>query len=213
MRGVLMGVAAMGVGGAAFNHGFGDSPDFSREVHKSPSAVYSAFSALAEAGENTTEAGPAGVAITQRVTKVSGKSIVVEALAGGKSAIRIEVDFSSAQNGAATAVVGEVDVDPAVLSTLDPDLGRAFQALPTAAVDIGFAKWMGDNVRKIEAGIPLENFDITNPGFSDSTGARSPSAAVNARRWEAEEAQRRAAAPMTDPNQAARDYMNGRPGD
>ena len=48
MRGFLLSVAGLGVGGAAWV-GM-DGPDFDRTINRSPAAVYAAYSALSQEG-------------------------------------------------------------------------------------------------------------------------------------------------------------------
>lgn len=213
MRAVLFGMAAVGVGGAAVTHGFGGGSDFERDIAKSPTAVYSAYSAGTEAGEISEPADVPGGVLTVRIKKQQGRSIVYEALTGKKSVLRMEFDFEPLDNGAGTHMTADLDVDRAGLDSLDPTRARKFSQVPEAVIKIGFRRWMEESVKQVEAGKTLIGFDILHPGFADTAGGTfadsHPSAAVAERRWEAERAQRRAAEPMVDPNEAARSYLHG----
>ncbi|HEY0413994.1 MAG TPA: hypothetical protein VGD66_12730 [Allosphingosinicella sp.] len=214
MRAILFGVAAVGAGGAALTHGFGRSADYERDIARSPTAVYSAFSAVADAGEVSTAADVPGGSITSRVRKVEGRSIVLEALMGGKSVVRMELDFAPKAGGAATHMTADLDIDKAAIDQLDPAGHHELSHVPDFVIDTAFAKWMESNVKEIEAGRPLVPFDVASAPFQSRTAASDPGAAVAERRWEAESAQRRAVAPtasarpMSDPNAAADRYLH-----
>jgi hypothetical protein len=219
MRGVLFGLAAMGAGGAALTHGYLGGSDYERDIAKSPTAVYSAFSQVADAGEVNTQGDKPGDTITSRVRKVEGRQLVFEALMNGKSIIRMEFDFASKNGGSATHMTADLDLDKSAFAQLDPALGETMGRIPDAIINLAFAHWMEHNVKEIEAGRPLLPFDVASAPFESQLADSNPRAAVQERQWEAERAQRAAAAPsataepMVDPNRSAEQYLHHRGGE
>src|SRR5262245_12703693 len=89
MRALLAGIAAVSLGGTAFWAGSA-GPDFDRQVKRSPSEVYAAFSALGPAGDITYPAERDRPAITRRVVKVPNESIQLEYLLDNRPVLDVD---------------------------------------------------------------------------------------------------------------------------
>ena len=212
MKGMAFSMAALGAGGLAIVGT--DSPDFDRTINRPPSAVYAAFSALGEEGEISEPSGRDGVpAITRRIEKESGESIRYQILFGDKPVVTADLNFEAA-GGGGTRMTAELDLDAyAIGSAVESDAGVALAMLPDSAIDHQFAQLMENMVEDVEAGRTLTPLGLGQSGVQwRNDGGTDP----NARRYRAQQAQREAvrpmnrAQPMVDPNQAARNYMNGR---
>lgn len=211
MKGLIVSVAGLGLGGAAY---FGtDGPDFDEVVNKRPNEVYSAFSALAPEGTITQPASDAmDRAMTLRVTKESGESIRYEILFDDRPVVTADLAFEAGgEGGQGTRMTAELELDEFELgSAFETEAGVALSMVPETFVDMQFAGFIRDMVRDVEAGRPLPPLGL------DRAGVRRHESGTSAeRRYEQERARRAAAAPMSrpvpmvDPNKAAENYRNG----
>ena len=213
MKGMFVSMAGLGVGGAAI-FGTMDSPDFERRINRSPTAVYSAFSAAMPSGSVGEAASDGMPAMMMRTVKQEGRSITFELLFDDRPAVTAELNFEPADDtGTATRMTAEVDINAyAIGSAFETEAGMALSLVPDSYVDARFADMMNEMVDEIEAGRAL------GPLGADRVGVRRrDSADVGDRRADARRAQREAvrpmsqATPMVDPNAAAEAYREGRP--
>ena len=98
MKGMLLAVAGLGVGGAAW---FGmDGPDFDRLVERRPLEVYAAFSRLAPEGTVTQPASDAfDRKVSLRVAKTLGESLTYEILFDDRPVVTAQLAFAPAGEG------------------------------------------------------------------------------------------------------------------
>ena len=212
MKGLLLTVAGLGVGGAAY---FGiDGPDFDRVIDRRPIEVYAAFSTLAP--EGTRSEGPSDVVdkrVTLRVAKERGESITYEILFNDRPVVTAELNFEAAgEDGRQTRMTAELELDEYELgSAFETEAGIALSMVPEGFIDMQFANFMDDMARDVEAGRPLAPLGLNSAGLR----RHNPEANVHARRRDAEEARQNAARPMSrarpmvDPNRAAETYRSG----
>ena len=155
MRTMLVGLAAMGVGGTAFWAG-SPGPDFDRQLNKSPMEVYAAFSALGEEGEISQPGEDGAPRVTRRVVKVPGESIEVEFLLENRPVLDVELNFEPGAEGRGTRLTAEFDIDAYELgSAFETEAGIALSMVPNSYLDAQFASFMDDMADDIEAGRPL----------------------------------------------------------
>ena len=213
MKGFVFSLAGLGVGGAALFAG-ADSPDFDRTIKRSPAAVYAAFSALGDEGESP--ADPIGFAgqVTHRIDKVRNESIRYELRFDGHPVVEIDLAFEPVDEGRSTRMTAEIDLDKRQLGQLiEIDAGMAMTLVPDSFFDQRFAEMLEHMVQDVEEG---RSPSWMGMGQSGMQWRHNSQASVAARQAQAESARRQAAAPMVrpepmvDPNQAARDYLNGR---
>jgi hypothetical protein len=219
MKGLMFAVAGLGVGGAAYSAA--DSPDYDGIVRMSRAEVYGAFSAAAPEGTvivpDTEELGRK---VSVRIAKGAGKSIRYEVLFDDKAVVTADLTFASAGD-TQTRMTAELDIDGHALgSAFETQGGMVLGLVPDSVIDAEFAELMGEMVAQVESGRSITPLGLSSLGVNRQgagAGAVSASASVEQRRYAAQEARRRAVAPststrpMTDPNQAARDHLNGRP--
>jgi hypothetical protein len=218
MKGMLAAVAGIGLSGAAY---FGtDSPDFDQVVRMSRGEVYTAFSALAPEGTTVLPATDAlDRQVTIRVAKENGESIRYEILFDDRPVLTADLGFATAGD-AQTRMTAELEIDGYQLgSAFQDEGGIGFAMMPESILDTQFATLMGEMVKQLESGRPLEPLGLGSARVRRHAEAGS---SVSERRSEAERARRAAAAPMmrphpmvrpepmTDPNRAAENYRNGR---
>lgn len=216
MKGMLLTVAGLGVGGAAW---FGmDGPDFDRVVERRPIEVYAAFSRLAPEGTVTEPRSDAiDRQVSLRVAKTHGESLTYEILFDNRPVVTAELAFAPAgEGGRQTRMTAELEIDEYELgSAFETEAGVALSLVPETLIDMQFANFMDDMVRDVEADRPLPPLNL------DSAGVRkhNPEANVAIRRANAEQARLEAsrpsasARPMLDPNRAAEAHRNGAPSD
>ena len=213
MKGFLIAVAGLGVGGAAY-YGY-DTPDFDRTINRSPAAVYAAFSELAPEGSVTHDATDGMPRrMTVRTHKEADQSITYEVLLDDDPVLTAELAFAPAGDGGnATHMTAEFDIDAFKIGSLyQTQAGVALSLVPDRYFDDRFAEVMNDFADDIEAGRPLRPLDAETAGVR----ARRDSTDVDVRRAQARSAQRAAvrpmndARPMVDPNAAADAYLHGR---
>jgi len=212
MRAMLLGLAAMGVGGTAFWAG-SPGPDFDRQIARSPMEVYAAFSALGEEGEISEPGQDGAPSVTRRVVKVPGESITLEYLLENRPVLDVELNFEPGAEGRGTRLTAEFDIDAYELgSAFETEAGLALSMVPDSYLDAQFANFMDDMADDIEAGRPLPPL-----GLQDSSvrRKRSTPGSVEGRRSQARMEQRAASAPMVrprpmvDPDAAARAQVRG----
>ncbi|HKR25768.1 MAG TPA: hypothetical protein VJS15_10945 [Allosphingosinicella sp.] len=214
MKGMLLTVAGLGVGGAAW---FGmDGPDFDRLVERRPIEVYAAFSRLAPEGIVTQPRSDAvDRRVSLRVAKTLGESLTYEILFDDRPVVTAELAFAPAgESGAQTRMTAELEIDEYELgSAFETDGGVALSLIPERLIDMQFANFMDDMVRDVEAGRPLPPLNLSSAGVR----RHNPEANVEDRRANAEHARQEAsrpnasARPMMDPSRAAERHRNGTP--
>ena len=159
-------VSCVCAAGAAVWAVTGTGPDAEAIVRKPPEAVYSAVAAAFENIEQSAmlPADDNGNDVAFQVTaeRESGKRIELTALLGGEQAGTLEFTFSPAEEGAATKMTGEIDVEQAVLRKHfgdgpNGDIGK----IPAFAFDLAMKQALAEMADKIENGIPLQG-----PGLS-----------------------------------------------
>ncbi|HYG30097.1 MAG TPA: hypothetical protein VD887_07775 [Allosphingosinicella sp.] len=216
MKNLLLAVAGVGVGGAAW---FGsDSPDFDQVVSRSPAQAYAAFSALAQEGTIEVPEGPAGDRkVTIRVEKELGESIRYEILFDDRPVVTVDLGFAVAGEGEGhTRLTAELDLDAYELgSAVEMEGGEALVMVPEFLIDMQFAELMRDMVEDLEAGRSLP------PLALDRARVRARGSNEPERRADAERGRRAASRPMVrpepmmrpepmvDPEGAARGHRNG----
>jgi len=212
MRALLLGVAALSVGGTAFWAGSA-GPDFDRQIKRPPSEVYAAFSALAPAGDVTQPGDRGAPSVTRRIVKVPGQSIQLEYLFDNRPVLDVELNFEPGAEGRGTRLTAEFDIDAYELgSAYETDAGIALSMVPQSYLDAQFASFMDDMADDIEAGRPLPPIDLHRSGVQPK---RSTPASLEGRRSEARRDQRAASAPMVrprpmvDPDAAAQAHVRG----
>jgi hypothetical protein len=217
MKGMLVAMAGLGIGGAAYAGA--DSPDFDQQVRMSRAEVYAAFSALAPEGTVTApDSEEVGKQVSIRVTKETGDSIRYEILFDNDAVVTAELSFE-ATGDQQSRLTAELDIDAYQLgSAFETNAGMALAMVPESFIDAQFAQMIGEMVKEVEAGRSLQSLGLHSAGLRRGSG----SASIDERRGEAEEARRAAVAPMTsgrpmvstapmtNPNRAAENYRSGR---
>jgi hypothetical protein len=212
MRTMLVGLAVMGAGGTAFWAG-SSGPDFDRQIARRPAEVYAAFSALGPAGVTTSPSEGGMPSMTRRVVKVPGESIQLEILLENRPVLDVELNFEPGEDGNGTRLTAELDVDAYELgSAFETEAGMALSMVPDSYLDAQFANFMGDMADDIAAGRPLPPLGLGRSGLQRK---RSTPRSLEGRRSQARAEQRAAsrpmvrAAPMVDPDAAARAHLRG----
>lgn len=195
LRTALAGAMAMALAGCG-------SHDAGELVHKDRSTVYAAFAeAMKEDQGETTSDG-----FSLDVKETPNDKIDVDLMHHGESATHFTFNFTKQNGDKDTLVTADVGVDSKVLSeALGPAKGGSALAstLTKAAFKIGLQKMLRKSAERIEAGMPLE---MGHSSFSRPEG--SSEYAEYERKYEQQRQQANATAPMTDPDQAARQYMS-----
>jgi hypothetical protein len=213
MKTFFIGVAGLGVGGAAW-YGM-DSPDFDRTINRSPTAVYSAFATLSNEGTvRAPSDNELGREVAIRTSKERGKSLRYEILIDDRPVLTADLTFEPAgEGGTATRMTAELDIDAMEIgSAFETEAGIALSMVPDSYIDAQFAHFMDELADDVEAGRTLPPLRSSNLGMH-----RRASADVRERRADALREQRAAVRPMTDarpmvdPNAAAQAHLNGRP--
>lgn len=212
MRTLLCSCAALGAGGWAM---VGAGPDFERTVKRSPEAVYAAFSSVAPATVETTPRTAETPELVARIEKQENRQIHFKLEAEGNEVVSVTLDFEPVEGGTATRITAELDMDQSQLQTLAAYGAAKDQMIPgnvpEPMIDMAFAHFMAEMVDDVEAGRPLDAAGGSSRAWRSTGHSTNPS--VN--RSEAAMRQRQAVQPMNrprpmvDPNQAAREYMNG----
>ena len=206
MKTLIGAVAALGLGGAYY---FGsDSPDFERVIDRPPMAVYAAFSRAAQSGPVTARGqnGFAGRTVA-RVRKERGELIHYELLNEDQEVVMTaDLNFAPAgEGGRATRMTAELDIDT---DALRADSGStAAMAVTETIIDYAFASMMDDLAGDVEKGRSLQPLRLSGMLGGSSNETRTVEQRASAARQAQQQAARpmTSAAPMVDPNQAARD--------
>lgn len=212
MKGLIVAVAGLGIGGAAYFNT--DGADFDRVVNKSPAQVYNAFSALAREGTIRPEAGSeaADRQVSIRVSKERNEAIRYEILFNDRPVVTADLTFAAAgDSGAQTRMTAELELDEYELgSAFENDAGVALALVPEVLIDTQFANFMDDMVRDVEAGRPLPPLNLDRAGVRrarEATTAAGRRSEIEHRR-QAASAPTTSAEPMSDPARAARRYRS-----
>jgi hypothetical protein len=213
MRALLIGCAlAFGslLGGCSLG-----GHDAEQVVHKDPATVYaaldSAFSDLATQG-NGGLAGERGQETS--IERDPGKSLALNVKIDGKQALQMRFGFEPEKDGTETRLTGDIKVDQAVLRESARKHGgdAAMPAVPGFALNFAMQKIVTEIGGMIERG---ESLSGSQSALAMTNRPRSYSSSDEwERKYESEMRQREAtrptadAAPMMDPNAAARDYLS-----
>ncbi|HZF42517.1 MAG TPA: hypothetical protein VEZ48_03835 [Sphingomonadaceae bacterium] len=213
MKMFLFGVAALGIGGAVIG---ARGHEAERTISKPPGYVYAAMSAMALAGDQHSTEIP-GKPYVFRTEKREGKAIGFSIVREGRTIA--EVDFTLAPDGAdKTRLSAEADIDQAAMADLvGGSTGAKFASIPKSAFPFLLQRVVNEIGDDVENGTSLPKLRGMGSSWAsawesntwDGKGMRSAD-----RSWEAQRSQRaaaapmRTAAPMMDPNDAARDFMN-----
>ena len=206
MRLFLIGSAVFGVAGvAAFS---GSGTDAQQLVQRPPEAVYASFS---QALGSLETGGPAqlpdsATTMEIKVAKDYPNSIDVTVLLNQQQAGEAHFTFAGKDDGAATLVTGDVEMDRKVVrAAFAGQPGGEFAKAPDLALKLGMKQMLSEAAKKIEAGEPIGDSDFNLREII----AREQRMSGAERREEERQRQEQAAAPMLDPNEAARDYLKG----
>ena len=206
MRLLMIGSALFGVAGvAAFSSSGSDAQQI---VQRPPEAVYASFS---RALGNLETGGPAqlpdsATTLEIKVARDYPKSIDVIVLLNQQQAGEAQFTFAGQKDGAATLVSGDIEMDRKVVRAAFADQpGTDFADAPDLALKLGMKQMLAEAAKKIEAGEPIGDADFN----LREVIAREQRMSGAERREEERQRQEQAAAPMLDPNQAARDYLKG----
>lgn len=209
----LFGVAALGIGGAVIG---GRGHDAERTIAKPPGHVYAAMSAMALAGDQHSSEIP-GKRYVFRTEKSEGKAIGFSIVREGRTIA--EVDFTLAPDGAdKTRLSAKADIDQAAMADLvGGSTGAKFASIPKSAFPFLLQKAVNVIGDKVESGTSLPTMRGMNSSWASHWSSNSwdgSGMGPSERTWEAQRSQRAAAtpmqtaAPMVDPDKAARDFMN-----
>ena len=213
MKMFLFGVAALGVSGAVIGS---RGHEAERTIAKPPSAVYAAMSAMALAGDQHSSEIP-GKPYVFRTEKREGKAIGFSIIREGREIA--EVDFTIAPDGAdKTRLSAEADIDQDAMADLvgGPQAAK-FKSIPKSAFPFLLQKAVNEIGNKVESGTPLPTLRGMGSNWASGWGSQSwdgPAMGSAERTWEAQRSQQAAAAPMqtaapmVDPNGAARNFMS-----
>ena len=211
MKNFMIGIAGLGVGGAAW-YGM-DSPDFDRTIAKSPTAVYSAFAGVSNEGTvRAPRDNELGRDVAMRTTKERGKSLRYEILLDNSPVLTVDVNFAAVGDNQ-TRVTAELDVDAAEIgSAFDADAGIALALVPDSFIDMQFAAFMEDLAKDVEAGRPLPPLRAAQAAFRRRAQMEAAQSHVSNGRNRREAVRPMTdARPMVDPNAAAEAHRRGRP--
>lgn len=190
MRTLLCSCAAVGAGGWVVA-GNGAAPDFDRTLPKSATSVYAAFSELAAAGEVTSPPKPGVPSVTIRVRKAEGREIDYEVLVDGGAAVTVSLDFEPVENGAATRVTGELDINQVRIAQLariaegaggDGSVPIAVASMPASLYDYAFGQWMESMTDIIAEGGRLPSLESSQQSAMRDLSATGGVAAERSRR-------------------------------
>ena len=188
--------------------------DAEQVVHKDPATVYSAvesaFSAIADQG-NSGRAAERGQVTT--VERVENKSLDLKTSIDGKQAMHIRFGFEPGKSANETRLTGDWEIDQQVLRDAVKKEGGevAMPNIPEFALNMAMNKLLGEMAAKIDAGEALDTSSHSSLAITSSP--QYLPASDSERRWRDAYAQRQAtaptgsAAPMMDPDAAARNFM------
>ena len=207
IKAMLFGFAALGVGGAALTGGaIGGGHDAERAVARPPAEVYAAISSMTPEGVLEGGGEEGAPAMRFEVRKEPGKAVHYLMTVDGKIVGSVDLGVEPDKDGAASLLTADFELDQAALKKLDPGGPDDLPNMPRGLIAIAVSQQLGEMADKIEAGIPLESFDpddleLWRPRGS-AGGERQASADTATGPLGSTE-------PMVDPNEAARNYLNG----
>lgn len=212
MKNFIIGVAGLGVGGAAW-YGY-DTPDFDRTINRSPTAVYSAFAGVSNSGTvRAPRDNELGRDVAIRTTKERGKSLRYEVLIDNSPVLTADLTFTPVGDNA-TRVTAELDVDAAEIgSAFDAEAGIALSMVPDSFIDMQFRAFMEDLAEDVEAGRPLPPLRAAQAAFRRRAAMEAAAESHVSQGRNRREATRPMtdARPMVDPNAAAEAHRRERP--
>ena len=182
--------------------------DAEQVVHKDPATVYaaidSAFSAIADQGNNGLAAERGQVTTIERL---ENKSLDLKTSIGGKQALHIRFGFEPGKIASETRLTGDWEIDQQVLrDSVRKEGGEvAMPNLPGFVLDAAMKKLLSEMATKIDAGEPLDT--SSHSALAMTSSPQSLPASDWERRYRDQQAQRQASAPMMDPDAAARNFM------
>ena len=212
MKHVMIGLAGIGVGGAAWYGS--DSPDFDRTIDRSPTAVYAAFSQLSNEGTfRAPRDNELGRDVAIRTSKERGKSLRYEILIDNAPVLTADLSFEPTGDGNSTRMTAELDLDASEIgSAFDAQAGVALAMVPDAYIDAQFANFMEELAKDVEAGRPLPPLRAAQAEFRRRAQREAAVSRVSDGRNQREAARPMTEArPMVDPNAAAEAHRRGRP--
>lgn len=185
--------------------------DAEQVVHKDPATVYSAmetaFSTIANDGNNG-QAAERGQVTT--VEREENKSLDLKTSIDGKQAMHIRFGFEPGKSKDETLLTGDWEFDQQVLrDAIRKESGgeaRTIPQIPEFALNLAMKKLLTEMATKIDAGEPLDTSNKSALAMASSSEYSSSSSDYE-RRYREAYAQRQAAAPMMDPDEAARNFM------
>ena len=176
--------------------------DASQVVHKDRSTVYAAFSdAMKESAGQTTSDG-----FSFDVKETPNDTIDVKLMHHGGVVTHAVFNFTKQNGDKDTLVTADIDVDRAVAAEAfgrsAPQGGAVAKVVSDAAIKLGFSNMLKKSAERIESGMPI---NIAHATFSSGPDSDSSSYASS---YEARRQQEAATRPMTDPDEAAQQYMS-----
>jgi hypothetical protein len=177
--------------------------DASQVVHKDRSTVYAAFSdAMKESAGETTSDG-----LSLEVEEHPNDTIDVKLMHKGGAATHAVFSFAKQNGDKDTLVSADIDVDRGVLAeALGPSAkgnGAVAAALSETAFKLGMQRMLKKSAERIESGMPLT---MGHSSFSSPEGSNAYANYQSS--YEARRQQEAATRPMTDPDQAAQQYLS-----
>ena len=212
MKNFIIGVAGLGVGGAAW-YGY-DSPDYERTLNRSPTAVYAAFSQLSNEGTiRAPRDNELGRDVAIRTSKERGKALRYEILIDNAPVLTADLTFEPAGDGNSTRMTAELDVDASEIgSAFDAQAGVALAMVPDAYIDAQFANFMDELADDVAAGRPLPPLRAAQAEFRRRAEREAAESHVSNGRSQREAVRPMTdARPMVDPNAAAAAHRRSQP--
>jgi hypothetical protein len=206
---MLFGFAALGVSGAALTGGaMGGGHDAERTVARPPAEVYAAIASMSQEGVLERGAEEGSPAMRFEVKKEPGKAVHYILAIDGKTVGTVDLAVASEKDGAASLLTADFELDQAALKKLNKDGPDELPNMPRGLLTLALSQQLGEMAAKIEAGAPLETFGPDDLGVWRSRGSGGGETQETA------SGPLGSTEPMVDPNEAARNYLNGgKPGD
>lgn len=201
---MLFGFAALGVGGAALTGGaIGGGHDAERMVARPPAEVYAAIASMSEEGVMERGAEEGSPAMRFEVKKEPGKAVHYIFAIDGKTVGTVDLGVAPDKDGTASRLTADFELDQSALRKLDPGGPQDLPNLPKGLITIALSEQLGEMAAKIEAGTPLERI---GPDRLDAWNGRGSGGGET---QETASGPLGSTEPMVDPNEAARNYLNG----
>lgn len=201
---MLFGFAALGVGGAALTGGaIGGGHDAERMVARPPAEVYAAISSMTPEGVLERGAEEGSPAMRFEVRKEPGKAVHYLLAIDGRTVGSVDLGVAPDKDGAASLLTADFELDQAALKKLNTDGPDELPNMPRGLLVMALSQQLGEMAAKIEAGTPLETFGADDLGVWRSRGSAGGETPVTA------SGPLGSTEPMVDPNEAARNYLNG----